>query len=294
MASPPEDRPKKESGQSLDTSRNHPLATITGHALPPGTDYTPVIGYPNLNPHVQPRFLPPQAYHGYLPSNACNNGACPYDQPRRAAYYNYPTHLNSSRSSGFRRGCVGMIIIFVFLSFVSAVMAWLILRPEFPVFRVDTFSVSKFNTSDSDFTANWDANVNVENPNHRLKVYFHKIKSWVSYKDNILSSSLNAEPSLFLDAMGHAVLHVKLSTNNSYDDQLAWVKWLEMDQDRNGGSVSYNLRMMVWSTFKRGWWGPRRGNLKVYCDDLEVRYAGHATNNRMLPPGQSRVCTVKA
>ncbi|GLT54228.1 hypothetical protein SLA2020_274450 [Shorea laevis] len=202
MASPSEDQPKKESGQSSDTSRNHPL----GHGLLPATGYSPVIG-------------------------------------------------------------------------------------------VDTFSVSKFNTSDPDFVANWDANVTVENPNNRLKIYFHKIQSWVAYKDYILSSSLNVE-SLLLDPERHAVLHVKLSTNNSYeyDDQHVLAKkWLEMDQlDRNGGSVSYDLSMMVGSTFKCGWWWTRRSNLKVSCDDLEVRYVGETTNNRILPPGQSRVCTVYA
>jgi hypothetical protein len=290
MASPSEDRPKKERDQSSDTSQNHPPEIPTCHPPLP-TNHTPetgcatVMGYPHPNPNPQWQPTDPQPYHGY---------PYVYAQPPPAAYY--PSESCHSPMSGFLRGCLMVMIAFVFLSFVTTVMVWLIQRPALPVFRVDTFSVSNFNaSSNTDFTASWDAKFTVENPNHKVKVYINRIDSFMFYRENMVSSSLKAEP-LILYSSGHIVLHVNLSTKNSDDQPVVPVvdKWVveDMGRDRNGGTVSFNFRMLVSSTFKSDGWWTRGAKLKVFCDSLKVGFVG-ATGNGLLPPETPRVlCSV--
>jgi LEA14-like dessication related protein len=278
MASPSEDQPKKEPGDQSSPTGNAPGSR--NHQ--PEMGYPPVMGYPNPNPHWQLPGNPPP-YHGY-----------PYHYVQPPPRTHYPPDPYASPMPGFVRGCLMVMTAFVFLSFVSTVMVWLILRPELPVFRVAALSVSDFKTaSNSDFTASWAVDVTVENPNHKLNVFINQIDSFVYYNDYILTSSLKAE-SLLLNPKGHGVLHVTLSTNNT-DDRHVVDEWVvdDMGEDRNGGSVSFDLRMLVSSTFKSGGWWARGGKLKVFCDNLNVGFVG-ANGNGTLPPEKPGACSVYA
>ncbi|KAG6640669.1 hypothetical protein I3843_09G019900 [Carya illinoinensis] len=282
MASRSEDQPGKEPGQPSDANQNNAPTAPNGHPQPP-TSHTPVMGYPYPNPYGQP-------YHGYPPN--ANNAAYPYNsQPPPAAYYHTQSSHPSS-GSGFFRGCLVAVVIFVVLSFLTSLVMWFVLRPEFPVFRVDTFTVSNFNASeDFDLKAIWEANVTVSNPNHKLKVYLNEIENSLLYNEELLTFSYG-EP-LLLDTKGQGVLRVKLSRNNPSDPRPVLDKLVlkEISLDQSAGSMSFNFRMVVSTAFRhKSWWTTHR-TLGVFCDELNVGFVG-ASGNGTFPAGQSRVCAV--
>uniref|UniRef100_A0A2N9G9R2 Late embryogenesis abundant protein LEA-2 subgroup domain-containing protein n=1 Tax=Fagus sylvatica TaxID=28930 RepID=A0A2N9G9R2_FAGSY len=307
MATPSEDQPKKELDQGSDTDHTtHPPATATsssscaGQARHPPSpplnyphyaiSYAPVIGLPH--PQAQHGYAPPPPpppnNHGY-PPNASN----PYSYTQTASplpptYYD-TTQSNATGNTGLIRCCLALLILFILASCLSTFMAWFILHPLVPIFRVEAFHVSNFNTTNPDFASNWEANVTVKNPNRKLTVYLNEIRSFMYYKEDYLASDF-VDP-LMLQIKEHDVLHVKLSANNLVEHEVGdWVVD-DMVRDRNGGSLSFNFRLQVSSSFKSGTWWTREHILKVCCDNLNVQFVG-ATGNGMLPFGESRRCSV--
>lgn len=182
-----------------------------------------------------------------------------------------------------------MFIILITLTCISSIIVWLILRPETPEFKVDSLTVTNFNVSKTYFTANWEANVTAYNPNRKLKVYFDRVQSFVYYEEDFLSSS--AVDPMFLNTKAREVMKLKLSTNNT--DQHVVGDWVlnDMIRERNGGTVKFNVRMLVFSTFKSGVWWTRQATLKVFCEGLKVDFVGAAMNGT-LAGGETDKCIV--
>lgn len=129
----------------------------------------------------------------------------------------------------------------------------------------------------------------VDNPNHKLKVYFDRVQSFVYYGEDFLSSS-SVDP-MFLNTKARDVMKLKLSTNNT--DRHVVGDWVldDMMRERNDGTVKFNVRMLVFSTFKSGVWWTRQATLKVFCEDLKVDFVGNAMNGT-LAGGKTDQCMV--
>lgn len=181
-----------------------------------------------------------------------------------------------------------MIIIIIFIC-VSSFVTWLILRPQVPVFHVDNLIVNNLNASRTDFAATWEANVTAENPNHKLKVYFDQIQSFAYYKENFLTSS-GVDP-LFLATGARDVMRVRLAANNTVDHLVG--NWVvdEIAKERSGGVVNFNLRLIVFATFKSGAWWTRHASMKVFCDGFKVKFVGSESNGVMVG-GNTEKCLV--
>lgn len=174
---------------------------------------------------------------------------------------------------------------------LSSIITWIILRPEIPVFRVDSFSVANFNISKANYSGNWDANVTVQNPNHKLNVNLERIQSFVDFKDNTLAMSY-ADP-FFLDVEKSSQMRVKL-TSSSPDDPGNWAATEEkLGQERMTGTVSFSLRFFAWTTFRSGSWWTRRVVMRVFCEDLKLVFAGPAAANAVYSPdAHPMICAV--
>ncbi|KAG2329184.1 hypothetical protein Bca52824_000364 [Brassica carinata] len=103
-----------------------------------------------------------------------------YAQAPPASYYgSYPAQQNPvyqrPAPSGFFRGILTGLIVLVVLLCISTTITF-VLRPQIPVFSVTSFSVSNFNLTGPVFSAQWTANLTVENPNTKLNGYFDRIK----------------------------------------------------------------------------------------------------------------------
>ena len=289
MATLSEGQPKKEPGQSSDSDQtsHHPQATSTttttatgqSHPQPqPTTNYPNTMGYPPVMGYPYP-----QAPQGYASSYM----GYPPNEYNSYAYSQTPTQSNVRRNSTFVRLVLVIMTIVALFTVVSTVALWFILRPEVPAFRVEALSVSNFNTTNFDQTANWEANVTVENPNQKLKVYFNEIKSYVDYKDEYLAQSF--EDPLSLEIKEHDVMNVKLSANNVVEHVVDQKLVDDMARDRSQGSLIFRMRLIVSTTFRRGSWWKKTRTLKVRCERLKVEFAGGAGVGT-LPVGKSWPC----
>lgn len=282
MATLSEEQSKKEPGQSSDSDQtSHPQAPATGQSHPqpqPTTNYPNTMGYPPVMgyPYQQAPQGYASSYIGYPPT-----------EYNSYAYSQTPTQSNVRRNSKFVRVVLVMMIIVAVFTLCSTVALWFILRPEVPAFRVDALTVSNFNTTNFDQTANWEANVTVDNTNHKLKVYFNEIKSYVDYKDEYLAHAF-VNP-LSLEVKEHYVMNVKLSANNAVEHVVDQKLVDDMARDRSRGSLIFRMRLMVSSTFRRGSWWKKTRTLKVRCERLKVEFVGGAGVGT-LPVGSSWPC----
>ncbi|XP_008442912.1 uncharacterized protein LOC103486674 [Cucumis melo] len=259
----------------------YPPPTL-GYPPPQGHGgYSPAMGYP---PAPHPRY--PPATGNYPPYNAY------YAQAPPAAYYNNPQNYRAGTiSAGFLRGIVAALILLVAIMTLSSIITWIILRPEVPVFKVDSFSVSNFNISKLNYSGNWDASVTVQNPNHKLNVNMERIQSFVDYKQNTLAMSY-ADP-FFLDVEKSGQMKVKL-TSSSPDDPGNWLETEEkLGRERATGTVSFNLRFFAWTTFRTGSWWTRRVVMRVSCEDMKLVFTGPAAGHAVyLADEHSKTCSV--
>ena len=284
MATLSEEKPKKEPGQSSYSDQtSHPQATATGQSHPqpqPTTNYPNTMGYPPVMGYPYP-----QAPQGYASSHI----GYPPNEYSSYAYSQTPTQSNVRRNSTFVHLVLLIMAIVALFAVVSTVAIWFILRPEAPAFRVDALSVSNFNTTNFDQTANWEANITVENPNQKLKVYFNEIKSYVDYKDRYLTQSFVSP--LSLEVKEHVVMNVKLSVDNVFEPVVDQKLVDDMALDRSRGSLIFRIRLMVSATFRRGSWWKKSRTLKIRCEGLEVEFAGGAGVGT-LPVGKSWPCLI--
>lgn len=282
MASSSEDQqPKKHSGD-MNQGSHHP------GGWSPTVGYPPTMGYPHgQNGYPMPP-PPPQHYQGYPPQPPYNHYAN-YNHPPPPPQAYYVSESQASSGSAFVRGFLIMLIILVAVTCISSIIVWTILRPETPQFRVETLAVSNFNASKPHFSANWDSNISVHNPNHKLRVYFDRIQSFMYYREDFLSSS--AVDPLYLPTKGRDFLTLKMATNNSDDHVVG--NWILEDiiRQRDTGTVSFNMRLLVYTTFKSGVWWTRRATLKVFCDNTKVNFVGNETNGA-LAGGNNTQCVV--
>lgn len=282
MATLSEEQPKKDPGQSSDLDQtSHPQTTATGQSHPqpqPTTNYPNTTGYPPVMGYPYP-----QAPQGYASSYI----GYPPNEYSSYAYSQARTQSNVRCNSTFVRLVLLTMTIVALLTVSSTVALWFFLRPEAPAFRVDALSVSNFNTTNFDQTANWEANVTVENPNQKLKVSFNEIKSFVDYEDQYLAQSF-ANP-LSLETKEHLVMNVKLAGNNTIEYVVDQKLVDDMARDRSRGSVIFRMRFLVSCTFRRGSWWKKSRTLKFRCDKLKVEFAGGAGVGT-LPVGRSWPC----
>lgn len=232
------DQPNHPSSTSSDTNNNH---QSTDPAPPPPPSSEPPNNY-SSGPHGYPQTMgyPPQMmypnapYSGYPPPPPHHHpyNQYPYTQPPPANYY-YHGYASPPPDpcSGFLRGVIAAMIFLIVFSILSSLITWAVLRPEIPVFRVDNMSVSNFSTSAVPFTATWDTNLTVENPNQKLRLYFDKIMGTMFHGEEhwLASSWLNP---MFMDIQTKATMHAVIAANGSAENPVPiWVAQ-EMSKER--------------------------------------------------------------
>ncbi|KAG6638161.1 hypothetical protein CIPAW_10G016800 [Carya illinoinensis] len=163
---------------------------------------------------------------------------------------------------------------------LSLLFSGLTLHPAIPVFYVDKFSVNSFKVSnDVAVTGIWEADITVQNPNHKLKIFFDRIDNYMFYEDEVLtSSSLGGH--LYLDTKAQDSFHVRLSRNTTLDENMlpkSTVNAMEQEYGDNGW-VNFSFRMLAWTTLEYGSWWSRLKTMEVLCDNLKVGFVG-ATGN---------------
>ncbi|PWA69616.1 Late embryogenesis abundant protein, LEA-14 [Artemisia annua] len=143
---------------------------------------------------------------------------------------------------------------------------WLILRPQVPQFRVQSFTLSNFNESNNLVTGNWDASLDVRNPNDKIVLYYDHLEAAVFYKGESIAVTTVAP--FMQGKKNETSVKASFAALNAYVNNGNGIKG-------SGGSVvEFNLRMVARVRFKAGAWWARRRILRIYCPDLNLPVGG--------------------
>ncbi|XP_015898814.3 uncharacterized protein LOC107432231 [Ziziphus jujuba] len=147
------------------------------------------------------------------------------------------------------------------------------LGPQAPVVEMDSLFVSKLNASKTKLAANWDIMVTIWNPSLISKIYFNRVEGLISYKDTALSTN-SMEP-FTLGLKEQRAIRMRFSTTGFEGDQPVVKGRVSqmIRKDYEGGlTVRFNMQIMVWATYKNGWWGTQRVMMNPTCNDMRVRF----------------------
>ncbi|GER25397.1 late embryogenesis abundant protein [Striga asiatica] len=233
----------------------------------------PVTGYPASNPPNPPpsgtaypyaAAPPPNPYYGY-PNN-------PYHQPRRSIFLR--------RVLAF---AIGLIVVLAAITLI----VWLVLRPQVPQFRVDSFTLSNLTVSDNSlvsFTSQ--VRLTARNPNRRLTLAYDRLDAAVYYRSWSLADTVL--PPFSLGTKSETQLTGNFSSVGNFVERVAADG---MNRERGSrGSVGLNLRVLSRVRFRTNSWRTRVRLLRVFCGDLEV---GAPSNGRQgTLTGGPRRCRV--
>ncbi|KAL2511026.1 Late [Abeliophyllum distichum] len=246
----------------------------------------PVTGFP-VNPNGYSANPPPYfTAHPYA--------AAPPPSNSYSSYQNYPYSQQSyqpdpdlvRRATCLRRifaFIIGLVVIFVTITFI----VWIVLRPQLPEFRVDSFSLSNFSiTNDSLVSFTSEARLTARNPNKKMTVDYDHIEAVVFYKSQSLSDT--TVPPFFQDTKNETSLKANFAAAGSFVDK--WVvDGINNERDKNG-NVGFNLRMLSRVRLEAKAWTTRTRFLKVFCGDLAVGFPSNGRSGTLTTgPKQCRV-----
>ncbi|XP_073147723.1 NDR1/HIN1-like protein 26 [Henckelia pumila] len=243
----------------------------------------PVTGYPAPNLYLHPNGYPPAGT-----AYPCTTTAAgpPYN------YYQYnPYYQQSSEHDAIRRAAcvrrmfaffIGVIFFFGTVTFIT----WLVLRPQLPEFRVDSFSVSNFTLTDSSlvsFTS--EIHLTVRNPNKKMTLSYDEIRAIIFYKSTSLSENTMAPFSQHTKT-DSALTANFVAIERSVDESAA--HRINTGRLKNG-NVGFNFRLVSRIQFEAKAWRTTR-SLMVYCGDFSVSIPSNGSSGMLTSgPSQCRV-----
>lgn len=241
---------------------------------PPG--YPPVPG--NQNPHTYP-----QGYALYTNGN-------PYPYPPTAPYY-VPSATNqlsgpSAATRFYRSFILCSCILLTCLFFASLVVA-LVFRPDLPVYRAVSVSVTNFTTTPSLF-GEWDTKIMIDNPNHKLRAFFSKFRVDIMYKDGVVA--VTHAPGFVLhenearEVDGKGLSNGAMMETTTLDD---------MRKERNStGSLTFALRVSSMNAFRSGSVLTKEIEEVAICEGLKIVFQNNSSNGMIDNGGKPIECHV--
>ncbi|RZC84136.1 hypothetical protein C5167_046923 [Papaver somniferum] len=257
----------------------------------------PVTGYPTTGNYPPPQTSYHQNYHqtGY-PAQTSNNypppppgTGYPYSAPP-PAYYNpnpYPHQTyDPQRATFLRRVKIAGISVFLIIGAITFII-WLVVRPHLPDFHVDSASVTNFNVTNSQLSANWEIGFFVRNPNKKMTIFYDRIEGSIFYKDESLTET-SLVP-FFQEKKNETTISTRFTAMGTYVGERT-AKDILGDKN-NGGGLRFNVRMLAWVRFRSGAWRTRRHLMRVFCEDVRIGFP-NATSSAGTLSGSSKVCEV--
>ncbi|KAK6918695.1 Late embryogenesis abundant protein, LEA_2 subgroup [Dillenia turbinata] len=106
---------------------------------------------------------------------------------------------NGYSREGLLRGVCGFLAIFLLLAGVTALVVWLVYRPQKPEFVVMAAAIYNLNISAPPFVSTTiQFTVVTRNPNKRVSIYYDRLSAFVSYRNQAITPP-TALPPLYHD-----------------------------------------------------------------------------------------------
>ncbi|KAL8036440.1 hypothetical protein ABFX02_12G159100 [Erythranthe guttata] len=325
MASPDDSqtRPKTVDHQYMYNDNSNFQAQQQHHMYP----QTPPVMYPIIPcPHPQAAYpytpSPPQSssFHhvsinypynnsnaGYYYNNNNNNSSNNYNQQ---PYIQGEIIRNETFSSSFGRMMLILMVVLVAAMCMMSLATWLLYGTYVPEFEVASLKVSNFSATNTTLRGTWIADVIVYNPNEELAVNFERVRSLVFYKGVIVGAStldsFQVESNLrfnmnFSVAAAEAdeerVVSVSPGSssinNNNNNNNLHGLVLSALAQDWSNGAVVFSLRIALDAKLASPNQVYRQDNLRVSCDDLEVKFMAADMDEGRLSRGLGAQCLIR-
>ncbi|KAL2328416.1 hypothetical protein Fmac_021843 [Flemingia macrophylla] len=203
-----------------------------------------------------------------------------------------PTNSSNNNNTCHNNSCVRNFILVLIIIFVIAMaiinIAWLVMHPRYPGFRVTSLSVTNFIVSDSQVRGRYEVVLNVTNPNNKIitEVGFHSVAMLVLYGQEW--HAVAAVQQVFMEKLTNKSVKVGLEVRNPHEKAVpeALVKnW-------NKGVVNLNLVLSVKVTFEAGILPSEDKLLDVCCMDLDVEFPSSTKGTGKLL-GMGKNCTTR-
>ncbi|XVE59636.1 hypothetical protein DITRI_Ditri05aG0062000 [Diplodiscus trichospermus] len=213
----------------------------------------PVTGYPvqNLNGCAPP---PP----------AASGTAYPYVSPNPQPYYYSAPPPQNPRPTFFRRLLVAFAIVLIIFGTILLIV-WLVVRPKFPDFSIQSLSPSNFNASNQRVNATWNAQFQVSNQNKKLSLSYDDVVSSIFHKDNFLT-----ETRIGPFVQGTRNVSTVEASYSVVDSFVEGKVVDEMNGERSRGQIKFNVKVLADVAFRYGGWRGRRRILRVWCNDVAL------------------------
>ncbi|KAJ4705387.1 Protein YLS9 [Melia azedarach] len=261
----------------------------------------PPSGYPPAPP--TPASPQQEAIIGYPPAMGYPPGypntfnQSPYHhQPPPGMYY--PTQQYRRRPETSPGGVLLTMMMLMFFAFTFAVITWLVVRPKFPVFHVESLAVSDFNVSTDNFTSTWEGNIAIENKNLGANIHLERIQSFIFYNsdDLIISSYLeNPGRDISVRSYGKGTIPIKLSTSDVKQPVPPPDKRVmeEMRMRRQTGVMPFALKAIAWTEVETGIFSTNAKHIqiRILCEDLKVEFERDTGNGKLSD--RSKNCEVE-
>ncbi|KAK7263447.1 hypothetical protein RJT34_31037 [Clitoria ternatea] len=179
-------------------------------------------------------------------------------------------HHDDDRKQLLRR-IFAAIAAFIVLILLIIFLIWVILRPTKPRFMLQDATIFAFNSSTTPNTLSLTMQVTLtaHNPNHRIGIYYHTLRAYVSYHSQQISLP-TAIPDTY---QGHKDFTVWSPFLFGYAVPVSPFVLLSLQQDQSGGVVMVNVKVNGRVKWKVGTWISGRYHLYVNCPAY-IRFSG--------------------
>lgn len=204
-----------------------------------------------------------------------------------------PPHTStnaSSRTPGsstlgvVRRLTWTFILLFLTLTVIIAI-AWNVMDPHKPHFRVSSISVSNFTVSDSELKGMFEVELNITNPNKKIEMIVDRFSVSVFYGSVGLSGAIVLQP-IYLKKSSDQDVKIKFSLRNSSTKSAYKAVSHDLVNDWNKGIVNFDVKMLARIVFEAGIWPSREKFLDIYCGNLDVGFVPIKDMGKLLGIGK--------
>ncbi|KAM0947430.1 hypothetical protein DsansV1_C08g0086161 [Dioscorea sansibarensis] len=229
---------------------------------------------PSLPP--PPAYGAPTAYPGY------------YGEPY-PAYYSAPASPPPRHPSAtLLRRFLTIVVAAIVGTGVAIFITWLVLRPRLPIFSVSSASLSSFNLSSSQLSSDLSVSLSVRNPNHKMTIHYYDFRAQALY-DFYTISDVALPP---MDQRKGNVTEIQARLVAMGEFVGADVAQRIDRERRTMGTVGFQVRVLSLVRYSSGVWWTRTNVLRVFCDDVRIKFA-NATENAGLLDGTAKPCLVR-
>ena len=158
----------------------------------------------------------------------------------------------------------------------------LVLRPEYPIYKVVSLSVEDFNTTTT-LAGKWNTVVMVENPNEKLRGFFSDFKVDLLYERDGIARGY--APGFELGKHEKKQLEVKASSSNVADVDLDG-----MAEEQGTGSITLTVRISSLAAFKSSSVSTRGEMAVATCKGLKVVFQNNSANGTLDNGGKPIDC----